>query len=88
MESYDDYDKTSQKHCMYVARTCRRECYRLRHKIKKKVSQIINCKNLDLELYASRSLINYYIGLRNQTLVLNHNYFDVNDLRMLIEVNT
>ncbi|KAF1767957.1 hypothetical protein GCK72_007917 [Caenorhabditis remanei] len=46
---------------------------------------IINCKNLDLELYASRSLINYYIGLRNQTLVLNQNYFDVNDLRMLIE---
>ncbi|EFO83993.1 hypothetical protein CRE_17372 [Caenorhabditis remanei] len=46
---------------------------------------IINCKNLDLEAYARRSLINFCTGLRNRNLVLNHNKFDVNDLRMLIE---
>ncbi|EFO84004.1 hypothetical protein CRE_17447 [Caenorhabditis remanei] len=46
---------------------------------------IINCKGLDLVISASRSLINYYTGLKNQTLVLYDDNFQVNELRMLIE---
>ncbi|EFO83962.1 hypothetical protein CRE_17451 [Caenorhabditis remanei] len=46
---------------------------------------IINCKGLDLVVSASRSLINYYTGLRNRTLVLYDDNFQVNELRLLIE---
>ncbi|KAF1767928.1 hypothetical protein GCK72_007888 [Caenorhabditis remanei] len=46
---------------------------------------IINCKGLDLVISASRSLINYYTGLRNQSLVLYDDNFQVNELRLLIE---
>ncbi|EFO84049.1 hypothetical protein CRE_17376 [Caenorhabditis remanei] len=47
---------------------------------------IINCKSLDLFLIASETPpINYFTGLRNQTLLLYDNNFSVNDLRMLIE---
>ncbi|EFO84022.1 hypothetical protein CRE_17377 [Caenorhabditis remanei] len=48
--------------------------------------EIVNCKNLDLYVIAPKTApINYITGLKNQTLVLNQNYFDVNDLRLLIE---
>ncbi|KAF1767955.1 hypothetical protein GCK72_007915 [Caenorhabditis remanei] len=49
---------------------------------------IINCKDLELILFAPRSFINYYTGLRNRNLVLNHensSNFHINDLRMLVE---
>ncbi|EFO83997.1 hypothetical protein CRE_17426 [Caenorhabditis remanei] len=46
---------------------------------------IINSKELDFHVWVSASLINYYTGLRNQTLLLNDNQFDVNELCMLIE---
>ncbi|KAF1767958.1 hypothetical protein GCK72_007918 [Caenorhabditis remanei] len=48
---------------------------------------IINCKNLDLTVVLSvpESPINYLTGLRNQSLVLKDNNFNVDDLLMLIE---
>ncbi|KAF1767953.1 hypothetical protein GCK72_007913 [Caenorhabditis remanei] len=49
---------------------------------------ITNCKNLDLSVHSPVSLINYYTGLRNQTLVLyyhNIRNFPANDLHILIE---
>ncbi|EFO83951.1 hypothetical protein CRE_17425 [Caenorhabditis remanei] len=47
---------------------------------------IINCKGLDLIIAPPVSPINYYTGLRNQTLVLDNDDFHVDELRMLIEL--